>query len=127
MQFGCFVSLEGVRKRSDGLVHISQVWCNFWYMSIVVRKQAFCMCKIKDPDQFCGSWQADQHLYFRSRILKSLYFLNPKFQASTSLLWLYSPVCVGHVKNPKDLFSRVTAHVTMEEVRLTFDDNDTRL
>lgn len=25
MQFGCFVALEGIRKRSEGLVHISQV------------------------------------------------------------------------------------------------------
>ena len=29
MQFGCFVSLEGIRKRSEGLVHISQVKTTF--------------------------------------------------------------------------------------------------
>ena len=29
-----------------------------------------------------------------SYIVKSLYYLNPKFPAS-SLLWLYSPVCVA--------------------------------
>ena len=27
--------------------------------------------------------------------MQSLYFLNTKFQASSHLLWLYSPVCVG--------------------------------
>ena len=29
------------------------------------------------------------------QIAQSLYFLNPKFQASSHLLWLHSPVCVG--------------------------------
>ena len=36
MQFGCFVSLEGIRKRSEGLVHISQVQTTLYrgsYMS----------------------------------------------------------------------------------------------
>ena len=28
-------------------------------------------------------------------IAQSLYFLNPKFQASSHLLWSYSPVCGG--------------------------------
>ena len=32
---------------------------------------------------------------FATWIVQSLYFLNPKFQASSHLVWLYSPVCVG--------------------------------
>ena len=32
---------------------------------------------------------------FATRIVQSLYYLNPKFQASSHLLWLYSLVCVG--------------------------------
>ena len=32
---------------------------------------------------------------FDTRIIQSLYFPNPKFKASSHLLWLYSPVCVG--------------------------------
>ena len=31
---------------------------------------------------------------FATRIVQSLYFLNPKFQASGHLVWLCSPVCV---------------------------------
>ena len=31
---------------------------------------------------------------FAIPIVQSLYFLNPKFQASSHLLWQYSPVCV---------------------------------
>ena len=40
-------------------------------------------------------------------IVRSLYFLNPKFQASDYLLWLYSPVCV----RPEDRFSHDMAHL----------------
>ena len=32
---------------------------------------------------------------FATSIVHSLYFINPKFQASGNLLWLYSPICVG--------------------------------
>ena len=32
---------------------------------------------------------------FATQIVQSLYFLNPKFQASSYLMWLYSLVCVG--------------------------------
>ena len=38
---------------------------------------------------------------FATRIVKSLYFLNSKFQASCHLLWLYSPVCVGPGRKPR--------------------------
>ena len=32
---------------------------------------------------------------FATRIIQFIYFLNPKFQASSHLLWSYSLVCVG--------------------------------
>ena len=32
---------------------------------------------------------------FTTQIVQSLYFLKPKFQASSHLLWLYSSACVG--------------------------------
>ena len=32
---------------------------------------------------------------FTTQIVQSIYFLNPKFQASSYLFRLYSPVCVG--------------------------------
>ena len=38
---------------------------------------------------------------FATRIVHSLYYLNPKFQASKHLLWLYSPVCVGPGRKPR--------------------------
>ena len=38
---------------------------------------------------------------FALRIVQSLYYLNPKFQASSHILWLYSPVCVGPGRKPR--------------------------
>ena len=35
------------------------------FMSLVVRKPAFCICKNKDADQLCGDREADQRLCFR--------------------------------------------------------------
>ena len=44
---------------------------------------------------------------FATRIVQSLYLLNPKFRASSHLLWLYSPVCVGPGREPRrSVFSR---------------------
>ena len=37
----------------------------FKKMSLVVRKQAFCICENKDADQLCGNCEADQRLCFR--------------------------------------------------------------
>ena len=38
---------------------------------------------------------------FAIRIVQSLYYLNPKFQASSRLVWHYSPVCVGPGRKPR--------------------------
>ena len=38
---------------------------------------------------------------FATRIVQSLYCLNTKFQASSHLLWLYSPVCVKPGRKPR--------------------------
>ena len=38
---------------------------------------------------------------FATRIVQFLYYLNPKFQASSHLMWLYSPVCMGPGRKPR--------------------------
>ena len=35
------------------------------YLSLFMRKPAFCKCKNKDADQLCGNREADQRLCFR--------------------------------------------------------------
>ena len=73
-----------------------------------MRKPAFCICENKDADQLrgYGNREADQRLCFRYIDSSIPLLLNPKFQASSYLQWLYSPVCVG----PEDRFSYYEAH-----------------
>ena len=67
-----------------------------------MRKPAFCICENKDADQLHGNSNhaADQHLCFRF-LVQFLFFLNRKSQASSHLLWLYSPVCVRPCWKPR--------------------------
>ena len=65
-----------------------------------MRKPDFCICENKEA-------QLISAFVFATRIVQSLYYLNPKFQASSRLLWLYSPVCVGPGRKPrKPVFSQ---------------------
>ena len=64
----------------------------------------FCICENKGADQLRSNCAADQLLCFR--YIDSTILLNPKFQASSHRLWLYSPVCVGPGRKPRrQLFS----------------------
>ena len=78
-----------------------------FYMSLVMRKPAFCIyAKTKMQISCAVTAQLISAFVFAIRILQSLYYINLKFQASGHLLWLYSPVCVG--PGPK---SRRPAHI----------------
>ena len=83
----------------------------YYYMSLFMRKPDFCICENKNADQLRGNRKADQRLCFPTRTVQSLYLLNPKFQASSYLLWLYSPVCVGTGRKPERWFSHDVAHM----------------
>ena len=85
----------------------------YCYMSRVMRKPVFCICKNKDADQLRGNREADQRLCFH--YTDSAIPLHPKskFQASRHLLWLYSPVYVDLVGNPEDRFSHNDAHIAL--------------
>ena len=65
------------------------------YLSRVVRKLAFCICENKVTAQLISAF------VFAIRIVQSLYYLNPKFQAFSHLVWLYSPVCIGPGRKPR--------------------------
>ena len=90
-------------------------WCQFPIvcadnMSLVMRKPAFCCiayAKIKTQISFALTAKLISAFVFTIRIVQSFYFLNPKFQASSQLLWLYSPVCVGTGRKPlRPVFSQ---------------------
>ena len=55
----------------------------------------FAYAKTKTQISFAVTAKLISAFVFATRIVQSLYFLNTKFQASSHLLWLYSPVCVG--------------------------------
>ena len=110
----------------DGmLIMMSDVWHMYClsylkkknlYMSCVMRKPTFFICENKGADQLRGfSFAVTAKLIgdfvFATRILQSLYFLNPKFQASSHFLWLCGLVCVGPGRKPERWFSHDAAHV----------------
>ena len=82
-----------------------------WQMSRVMRKPTICICEHKGTDQLCNNCEADQRLCFATRIVNFLFFLNPKFPASSHLLCLYSSVCVRPVRKPYCWFSHVKAQI----------------
>ena len=60
-----------------------------------MRKLAFCIYENKDADQLRGNRVADQRLCFRY-IDRTIPLLSKsQIQASSHLVWLYSPVCFG--------------------------------
>ena len=62
------------------------------------------MCENKDADQLISTFA------FTTRILQSLYFLNPKFQASSNFCNWPVRFVSDQVRNPEDRFSPNEAH-----------------
>ena len=69
-------------------------------------KPTICIGENKDRD----NREADQRLCFRYSV-QFLFYLNPKFQASSSFLCLYRPVCVVPVRKPHCWFSHEAAQI----------------
>ena len=66
---------------------------------VMTENRLFAYAKTKTQIR-CAVCAADLHLCFRYTV-QFLYFLNPKFQDSSHLLWLYSTVCVGPGRKPR--------------------------
>ena len=80
------------------------------HMSRIVRKPAFCICENKD-----ATAKLISAFVFATWIVQSLYFLNLKFQESSHLLYLYSPVCVGPGRKPRrPVFSQLGSYYLSE-------------
>ena len=86
---------------------------NVYYMSRVVGGPDFYICEKKTQISFAVAAKLIGAFVFATRIVQSLYYLSPKFQASGLLLWLCEPVCVGPGRGPEDRFSQDEAHVYM--------------
>ena len=86
------------------------------YLSLVMRKTPFfANAKTKTQISCAVTAQLISAFVFAIRTVPSLFFLNPKFQASNYLLWLYSPVCVGPGRNPEDRFSQNETHLAADK------------
>ena len=68
-------------------------------------KPTIWICENKDAGQLRGLISA---FVFATRIVQFLFYLNPKFQTSSSFLCLYRPVCVGPVRKPHCWFSHIS-------------------
>ena len=64
-----------------------------------MKKSAY--AKTKTQISFAVTAKLISAFVFATRIVHSLYFLKPKFQASSRLLQLYSLVCVGPGRKPR--------------------------
>ena len=81
-------------------------------MSHVMRKPFFeYICENKDADQLRSNPDADQRLCFRYTDSTIPLLAKSEFQASSHLLLLHSPVCVGPGRKPEDRFSHNEAHI----------------
>ena len=77
------------------------VWAATW------ENRIFAYAKTKTQISFAVTAKLISVFVFATRIVQSLYFLNPKFRASSHLQWLSSPVCVGPGRKPRrPVFSR---------------------
>ena len=93
-----------------GITYTSPISYNVtvsYNLSRIVRKRAFAYAKTKTQISCAVTAQLNSAFVFAIRTVQSLFYLNPKFQASSHLLWLYSSVCVGPSrKTRKPVFSQ---------------------
>ena len=80
-------------------------------MSRLVGKPTICICENKGADQLRGNRKLISAFVFATRIVQFLFYLKPKFQASSSFLCMYRPVCVGPVRKPHCWFSHEEAQM----------------
>ena len=80
-------------------------------------KPTICIGESKDADQLRGNREADQRIFFATWIVQFLFHLNPKFQASSSFLCLYRPVCIEPIQKPHCWFSNEAAQICCNILR----------
>ena len=82
--------------------------CSFKFEPRHEKTSFFVYAKTKTQISFALTAKLISAFVFAIRIVQSLYFLNPKFQASSHLRWLW--FVPDQVKNPENRFSYNEAH-----------------
>ena len=83
----------------------------FTYLSQPVGKPTICIGENKGQISFAVTAKLISAFVFAPRIVQFLFYLNPKFQLSSSFLCLYRAVCVVPVRKPHCWFSHKVAHL----------------
>ena len=93
----------------------SKLCFNFWALKMIWaaswENQQSAYAKTKTQISFAVTAKLISAFVFATRIVQFLFYLNPKFQASSSFLWLYSLIGVGPVRKPHCWFSHEAAHM----------------
>ena len=107
-----------VRKLAISGVFIVLFRRNFGTYEPRYETRLFAYAKTKTQISFAVTAKLISAFVFATRIVQSLYFLNPEFQASSHLVWLYSPVCVGTGWKPKTGF--LTTRLILAHMQTSF-------
>ena len=86
-------------------------------MSRLMRKPTICIGETKTHISFAVTAKLISAFVFATRMVQFLFYLNPKFEASSSLLCFYWPVCVGSVRKPHCWFSNEAAQINRPHFR----------
>ena len=79
-----------------------------------MTKLTICICENKDADQLAVTAKLISAFVFTTQTVQFLFFLNPKFPASSHLQRLYSSVCVRPVQKPHCWFSHDATHFSLQ-------------
>ena len=82
-------------------------------LNCIMRKKDSCLCETKGTDQLCSNCTVScavtarliSTFVFPIRIVQILFFLNPKFQDSSHLLWLHGLLCVRPGRKPRSFLA----------------------
>ena len=81
------------------------IWASSW------ENRIFAYAEAKTQISFEVTAKLISAFIFAIRMVQSLYYLNPKFQASSHLLWCTARFVWDLVGNPEDRFSHNEAHL----------------
>ena len=89
------------------LTYIDNIRTSSW------ENRFFAYAKTKTQISFAVTAKLISAFVFATRIVQSLFYLTPKFQASSHIQWLHSPVCVGSGRKPRKPVSHNEAHMIL--------------
>ena len=78
-----------------------KAYTSLWYWASLWENRLFAYATTKPQISCAVTAQQISAFVLATRIVQSLFYLNPKFQASSCCLWVYSLVCVRPGRKPR--------------------------